>query len=42
LGPLGAFLLARFSDCNTGRLAPYRYKVSGKALAAGITASLVD
>ena len=34
LGPLGAFFVsgaaqaARFSDCNTGRLAPCRYKVS--------------
>ena len=35
LGPLGAFFVsgaaqaARFSACNTGRLAPCRYKVSG-------------
>ena len=35
LGRLGAFCVsgaaqaARFSDCNTGRLAPHRYKVSG-------------
>jgi tetratricopeptide (TPR) repeat protein len=35
LGPFEGFFVsgaaraARFSDCNTGRLAPYRYKVSG-------------
>ena len=29
----GAARAARFSDCNTGRLAPCRYKVSGIGLA---------